>query len=238
MMDKDQLIANYLSNSLSETERHKVNQLLETDVNFKEDFEFQKRVRHTIFKKEHDRLKKHFVGLESELRESKNAPSKRIWYLAASILIMVALSFLLNTPKSSSTLYAEFYSPPKNIVHPIVRSNGSSGLRNEAFIAYASQDYGKAHQLFTELYNPQSASELLFYDAIALMELDSTTLAIETLRKHQNFNDAVSAKTNWYLALAHLKAEQFEACKSILTKIIADHSYNHQEAKKLLSDLD
>jgi predicted Zn-dependent protease len=238
MIDKEQLIADYFLNSLSEKDQKSFDLLMTTDAEFKADLDFQRRVKNAIHKKEHQKLKQHFKEWEGNSESKRSSSSKRIWYIAASIILMLTLGFYFMQTKTAESLYADYYQPAKNIVHPIVRSNDVNDRKNKAFIAYKKKDYVTAHQLFEGLYKTTLDSELLFYDAIALLEIDSTAKAIEQLKSHQNFEDAVSAKTNWYLALAYLKSNDIPQSKQLLKEIVQVEGYNYDKAKKILSALD
>jgi hypothetical protein len=238
MIEKEQLIDNYFSNTLSEEEQNEFALLMETDAAFKAEVTFQKRVKNTIHKEEHQKLKHHLKGLEAGFEKKRNLPKQKIWLAAASIALLVAFFMYFNRSDTPESLYANYYQPAKNIVHPIVRSGAENDLKNKAFIAYSSKAYREAHLLFEALYTKNKDSELLFYDAISLLEMDSTALAIERFKLHRDYSDAISNKTSWYLALAYLKNKDIEKSKQLLKSIVDSKGYKSESAQKLLTALD
>lgn len=241
-MDKEQLIANYFSNCLSEEEKEQFQYLLNIDTEFKTKVDFETRVKHAIHKKEHQNLKEHFKNLDDSILIERQTPNRKIWLVAASITLLVALTFsyiYFNKDYSSEELYANYYQPAKNVVHPIVRNNDSQTDKNKAFIAYQKEDYVTAEKLFSSLYMSTKNSELLFYEGITLLELNKVDGAILKFKSHLNYSDAVSEMTNWYLALAYLKQNDIQNTKTILTEIVNNEALNYkkEDAKTLLKKL-
>ncbi|WP_223034173.1 tetratricopeptide repeat protein [Hanstruepera marina] len=234
-MDKEELIAKYLRNELSKSEIIEFEKLLDSDHDFKEQFEFETQVKKAIFKQEHQKNKQFLVDVENEISH-KSSNTK--WYLvAASVVILISIGFLWNLNSSSpDKLFDSYYTVASNTSHPIVRSNTISDDQTSAFIAYESEAYEQAQILFDEAYKNSNNSELLFYEAICYLEIENTTKAIETFLKHQSLNDRLQEKSKWYLALAYLKNEEPVKAKNLLEKITKSPSnYNYIKAKDLLS---
>lgn len=237
-MDREQLIAAYFSNTLSSSDKVHFDELIKTDPEFKAEVTFQKRVQQTIHQQETPKLKSHLNEIEKELENKGGSGTIKLWLIAASIAILLAISFFFSRSTSNQDVFASYYSTPANIVHPIVRNDDEGTLKTKAFIAYTNKNYSEAHVLFSNLYEQHQNSEILFYDAISLLEIDSTTTAIAKLKLHENFNDAVSDKTQWYLALAYLKNNDSENSQTIFKAIVHRKTYNYKKAKKILKELD
>jgi len=237
-MDKERLIANYFLANLSEDEKRIFNTLFETDSDFKKEVEFQKRIKHAVVKNENDKLKQQLQAFEKEFKITK---TRKLWWItaAASVLILVTFGiYFFNPNYSNDELFAMYFEPAKNIVHPIVRNGDTNNELTNAFIAYQKQDYRLAQQLFEELFQTTQISELLFYEAISFLETNQPDLAIKNLREHQKFADALSDRTKWYLALAYLKQDNREVAKLILKEIVSNTiAFNYKEAKILLKKL-
>ncbi len=236
-MDKEQLLSDYFSGRLSEEEQKQFNEFLESDTDFKNEYEFQKSVQHAVVKKEQSQLKKQLQTFESDITPTKR---KNLWWLAAASIIILVASGLYFTrfDNSSEALFTVYYQPAKNIVHPIVRNGNATSDFTTAFIAYQKQNYSVAEQLFEKAYQSTHKSELLFYQAISMIETDRADLAVNTLKEHQKFTDDVSEKTQWYLALAYLKQDDSEAAKAILEDIMMQpEAFKHEEAKALFKKL-
>jgi hypothetical protein len=236
-MDKERLIANYFLDALTDVEKIQFENFLKTNPDFKEEFDFQKAVKQAIIKKEHDNLKHRLQHFEVELKSKK---IKKIWWsVAASIILMISIGFyFFGHEISHEALFAEYYKPAKNIIHPIVRNSGIQDDVTMAFIAYQRQDYKSAQKLFQAAFSATQRSELIFYEGITLIELDQPHLAIQMFEKHKNYNDALSKKTNWYLAMAHLKNGDVLEVKALLNEISNNtKAFNNKEAKALLKKL-
>ena len=236
-MDKDRLIAKHISNTLSIEERTMFEQLLDTDKAFKDEVKFQESVKLAATKKAHGQLKKHLQAIENETVSPK---SRTLWWLAAaSILVLVTSGlYFFNTGYSNDALFTNYYEPAKNIVHPIVRDLSEKDLKTDAFIAYQKKDFITAQQLFSTLYTSTQESEFLFYEAIASLENNNMDTAIQRLEAHKNYTDALSSKTNWYLALAYLKNDNVKEVELILTELIKDeNAFKFKEAKALLKKI-
>lgn len=236
-MNKERLIESYFLGILSEDEKIKFDELFETDTNFKKEIEFQKQVKNAVLNKEHITLKRHLQDIESNI--SNRQSLKTWWFAAAAILLFVSFGYyFFNKEYTNDSLFAEYYQPAKNIVHPIVRNETEENEETNAFIAYQQQDYKVAQQLFHSLFESTQKSEILFYEAISMLETDQIDLAIQKLEAHKQFNDAVSSRTNWYLALAYLKQNNIEKVKTILKDIVSSTStFKYKEVKKLLKKL-
>ncbi|TYA55686.1 tetratricopeptide repeat protein [Formosa maritima] len=236
-MNKEELIAKYIRNELSESEIKEIEELLDSDTHFKEQFEFETQIQKAIYRREHDKNKQFLKNIESKV-SSKN--SKANWFLiAASIILLASLGFYWKQYTTSpERLFSNYYSKASNTSHPIVRHNSDTDKLTKAFIAYESEAYNKAQSLFAEVYKLLNNSELLFYEAICYMEMDETQLAIETFNKHQTFQDKLAGKSQWYLSLAYLKSNKKNKAENLLKEISSSTSnYNYDKAKDLLSKL-
>lgn len=236
-MSKDELIVCYFNGSLSNEASLQFEHYLETDSDFKDEFEFQNSVKQAFINKEHIKLKEQLQSVENDIDKTK--PIKTWWLVAASIAILIFSGlYFFNSDYSSQELFTDYYQAPKNIVHPILRNGDTNNDLTTAFIAYQKQDYKSAEQLFENAYQSTQKSELLFYQAISYIETDRADLAVELLTKHQEFTDDVSEKTQWYLALAYLKQDNSEAAKPVLETIISQQqAFKYKEAKALIKKL-
>lgn len=236
-MDTERLIAKYFLNQLTKEEKIQFDSLMQSDAAFKGQVEFESKVRKSVYQDEHSNLKQKLKDIEQNLEPKQN---KTKWYLAAaSVVILLCVGFLWNLSSSSSErLFENYYQTASNTIHPIVRDNNVKDQLTKAFIAYENKDYDIALVQFENLYNTSTQSELLFYQGICYLEMNKPNLAIESFLRHKNLNDDLSGKTNWYLALAYLKAEEKDKTKMFLEEIMKNKSnYNYEKAKSLLSEL-
>lgn len=236
-MDKEQLIAKYIQNKLSEAEVAEVERLLDSDSEFREQLEFELQVKKAFYKREHNEKKEFLKSIESNVA-TKDTEFK--WYLvAASIVIMIMAGVYWNgQTKNPQKLFDSYYTVASNTSHPIVRDNSGSNEITKAFIAYEREDYKLAQKLFADVYKNANNSELLFYQGICYLETGKTNKAIEVLLKHVAFNDKLKNKGTWYLALAFLKSNEKDKAKVFLKQITeSSTNYNYSKAKDLLSKL-
>ncbi len=236
-MESEVLITKYFLNQLSPEEQNRFDALMSTDPDFKEQVIFEQKLKKSIFQDEHTNLKKQLVEIESNLVPRKR---KTNWYLmAASIIFLVSIGFYWNHYSSKpEVLYAEYYSVASNTSHPITRNQNNSDELTKAFVAYESEAYDQAQELFNKLFKRTNNSELLFYEGICYLEIGQTDAAIETFINHIDFNDKLLGKSKWYLALAYLKNNSKSEAHVILDEIISVSSnYNYEKAKQLRSDL-
>ncbi len=235
-MDYTLLIEKYIQNRLSSEEEVLFNELLKTNSNFKDEVALHTKIKKVV-KHEEDT---NFRNLISEIESKSKSPSKKSsykkWLVAASILLISALGYIsLNkNTYTSQELFASYFEPYRNVVHPIARNDEQQNDKAIAFSAYEKGDYNTAITLFTQLYNSSKEPYYLFYKANALLKLEQADEAIPLLLEHLKTQDTLTKRTNWYLALAYLKTEDIQKAKELLNTIISEGSYKNKEAKELL----
>ena len=69
------------------------------------------------------------------------------------------------------------------------------------------------------------------------MQMNKTDAAERTFMALTKSEFIDAEKGYWYLALLHLKNNEIELSKNILTKIVSESLYNKDKAKELLEDL-
>jgi tetratricopeptide (TPR) repeat protein len=236
-MNKDELIANYFLGNLTQEEQLKFEHLMQTNSDFKKDVEFQRDIKDAIFRHERQNLKHRLQRVEKTII-SKNTNKIR-WFVAAAVLVSLSVGYyFLKSSYTNTELYAMYFEPAQNIIHPIVRDGVEDNVETKAFVAYQKKDYKLAAQLFDMVFQVNNTSEILFYEALCLMELNKIDQAIEKFEAHKKYTDLLSNKTNWYLALAYIKQNNIEKAKGILNLIIKNQeSYNIEKAKELFKKL-
>ncbi|SOE21053.1 hypothetical protein SAMN06298216_1525 [Spirosomataceae bacterium TFI 002] len=213
-MDKQDLIDNYFEGNLSKEDELELNQMLELDAEFAEEFVFQKEVRKAIHLRER-------VALKDELK-TYHKPVKvfsfKTWFAAAAVLILGAFLWVyLSSNNLSEELYTAYYQPFPNVVSPVVRGNTST---SSAFEAYENEDYIKAEVLFRNQYQKDQSDYSYFYWGVCLLENNKIDDAVAHFEK-ANYSSEVPWKENndWYHALALIKNEKLKEAKAILEKL-------------------
>lgn len=245
-MDQEILFDNYFSDSLTQEQEKLLNQLLKTDAEFKERFEFERDLQRASELREHRNVRKMLVGFEDTLSESKKEMptigSFRNWSIAASIALLMGLSWLGYNSFVGidyNGLFNKNYVEYPSTVNSILRgANNANTLEQKAFEAYDTDHSSQAIQLFNELKSTKNADYADFY-------LGQTYLKTGDIEKAKTlFNTVITSKNElapearWYLALTYLKVGEKENAVQTLKGVIADARYNREEAQTLLNELE
>lgn len=234
-MDKETLIHHYFEKSLSAEEQKQFDLLLQTDVDFAQEVAFQKNVKKAITLNERSDLKKKLQSFEASKPKVK---SFKIWYAAASIVLLCGMGFYF-TQNSTSTIYDDYYQSYPNVVAPTVRSEMKEDSKSEAFFEYDNGNYEKSLELFSKIYDLEKDDYALFYKALSLMELKKTKEAIAIFNLFDlNKNNAFTPFVKWYLALSYIKENQKEKAIPLLKSLAETENQQQEMAKKLLEDLE
>jgi len=242
-MDKNLLIEKYLQGVLSEKEQILFDKLLMDDSSFKNEVSFQKNVKSSVIANDQENFKNLIAKIEkSASRKRKKTLFSKKWLIAASVLFLFSIAFLLQNRQqyNSESLFKENFIPYKNVIYPIhrgVENNPKQDKKLQAFLAYENGDYQKAVFLFSDLYQQTNESYYLFYKANALLQLNKPNEAIPLLQSHIQTQDTLKDKSKWYLALAYLKARNTKKAKNLLNNIVSKKTYNYKKAKKIIKNL-
>lgn len=241
-MDKELLLYHYFSNQLTEEQQKLFDDLLETDADFKSQFEFEKDLQQAIRKQEKQDLKAKLQGFEQELQQgspvSRTKSRFRPWSIAASIAMLLAVGWFSYNSFSNVTnqdLYESHFEPYPNTVFTITRSDGVQSEEREAFVAYESEDYERAAKLFLDA--GENIEHGNFYLAQVLLQLNRDEEAIELLARSILEDSAFEAEANWYLALAYLKLDNTESAKEVLERQLTRYDFKKGKAQELLESL-
>ena len=230
-MDKEALINGYFEGSLNQDQLGEVDRLLETNVAFATDFEFQKELQQALKKDERSEIKAMFSKFaKQEEKPETKVIQLRAWLAAASIAVLVGLGswflFLNNPDVDTEALYAANFSPYDNVISPIERGNDIVDLRSRAFTAYENKEYTTALELFSQLKIEQDDPYIQFYEANLRMQLNQHAKAIPLLKGYIVNNGKLADRAMWYLALSHLKLGEVEQSRTQLNKLIGLGSSN------------
>jgi tetratricopeptide (TPR) repeat protein len=159
--------------------------------------------------------------------------------LAALLVIALSINFFINSEVNEDKLFSIYFEPSKNVTAPIVRSETDENLLNSAFIAYSESNYEVAISLFEKGFEDTKNSELLFYEANALLASGNTEEAIKKFEEHLTYSDILTNRSHWYLALTYLKSENPDKAKQELKSLIdSGEPFKKAEAKSLLKKLE
>ncbi|OBX18716.1 MULTISPECIES: tetratricopeptide repeat protein [Bizionia] len=239
-MTNQDLLYHYFSNSLTAEQEVVFQTLLESDEEFKAEFEYENSLKKAIKSHESDVLKTKLQGFEHDIN-SKKTESFNYRYLAvAASLVLLVGWFGYNSffGTNYSNLYNTNFSEYPNTVYTITRGDDENTLEREAFVAYETKNYETAIEKFDALSETTAQNYIPFYKAQAHLGLenidDAKTLFTEIVKDdHSDF----VAESTWYLALIAIKDKDKEQAKIHLENLIANYSYNQAKAKALLEEL-
>ncbi|MBQ4818834.1 hypothetical protein [Aquimarina sp. MMG016] len=244
-MEREELIDKFLQGTLAPEEKDNFNRLLDTDPDFKNDFEIIKDLNTVSGSLDREDLKKVMNDFETKIANNNTKIVSLYNYkkllVAASIVLIVAIgAFSIFNPfvTNPESLYAENFEPYRNVVTPIVRGENSDNAEIIAFTSYESKNFETAASQLGELFSSTNKPHFLLYQANSLMALDKTEEAIPLLEKHIEFNDQLVLRSKWYLALAYLKKDQKAKSVILLKDIVKAGSFKQSSAEALLKKLD
>ncbi|WP_430905622.1 tetratricopeptide repeat protein [Maribacter sp. 2-571] len=248
-MDKETLLVKYLQDKLAPAELSVFKEMLDTDAEFKKEVEFQTDVKRAIVANEDDDFMEMLSEFEAEARAKervkpipktqKNSRLPIQWLVAASLLVLLGLSywFFQDNTADTTDLFAQNFVPYRNVTHPVTRGDAMVDSKTQAFSAYGKGDFNKAISLFTQLYASDKEPYYLFYKANALIQINKASEAVPLLKEHLKTKDALSDKSNWYLAMAYLQLKDADKAKAALQRVVETKAYKAEDAKRLLDAL-
>lgn len=238
-MNNQDLLYHYFSNSLTPEQEIIFQNLLETDAEFKAQFEFEKHLKKAIKSHENDRLKSKLQEIESEINLPKlSIFNYRNMAIAASIALLVGwfgYNSLFDT--NYNNLYNTNFSAYPNTVYTITRSDDEKSVERKAFVAYETKNYIIAIEMFDAIPESTKNSYVSFYKAQAYLGIENTENAKALFEQIVQENDGFVAESIWYLALIAIKDHEKNQAKTYLENLISNHTYNKEKAQKLLKDL-
>ena len=158
--------------------------------------------------------------------------------VAAAVALIVAGVWMFSpgadTPTELYTEYMVFEQSPETF-------GAADALLKKGHLSYDKKDYETALKAYQQaLMTPgfESTAEATFYIGLSYMgtKPPKPMNAIEALSATEGYKEM---KVEWYIALAWLQANDREAAKKALQKIVAFEKHDfYQEASKLLKELD
>jgi len=242
-MDKEQLLQLYFSNSLTTNQQKQFNELLVSDPEFKQQFDFEKDLQNVIRHKETTDLKERLVGFEKEYSQKTPVrsirPNFQKWSLAASIAILCTLGWLGYKSFSGpdySQLYDSNFQEYPNTVFEISRGESVESVERAAFSAYETGDYATAVDYFAQI--KTKPAHVNFYLAQSYLNLKKIDKAETFFQKVITAKKEFVAESHWYIALIALKKEDKTTAVNQLKILTEGYDYNKDNAIELLNSLE
>jgi len=236
-MDKEALLTNYFSNRLSQEEKSQFDKLLDSDEEFKAQFDFEKNLQRAIKDKENQLVKAKLITFEKDIserpKESITKKSYRNLAIAASIALLIGLGwvgYLEGSSDQFEDLYAaNFQEYPGETAESVER---------DAFVAYESRKYDTAIEGFHKIPSEVKQPYIDFYLAQSYLNVGRNEQAKEYFRKIIAKSGDFTGESHWYLAMIALKEKNKAEAKFELEKLTNGHDYNTTKAVDLLKELD
>lgn len=244
-MDKEALLTNYFSNHLSQDEEKLFNELLESDSDFKTQFDFEQDLQHVIKNKKSKDLKAKLVSFEEDIAieapKSTSKKSYRYLAIAASIVLLIGLAWMGYVDGSSNKyedLYAANFQEYPNTVYTITRSGSDESLERVAFVAYESGKFDVAIEKLNQIPLNNQKPYIDFYFGQSYLNVGKNDRAKEYFKKTIAKSDVFVAESHWYLAMIALKEKDKAGVESELKKLTSGYDYNKERALAILKELD
>ena len=213
-MTHEERIQGYFTGSLSEDELKGLHDSLQSDPDFKAEFDAYRDMHHAFHHRERLALKDHLIKLDGDQNQNIRPIYTSNWFrFAAAILLLVALS-LPFLPTGSTSLYDANFDVYPNVEQPVVRSNGVS---NQAFLQYENGQFQKAAQAFEIMLQSEDDPNIRFYYAMSLLNAGSIAQADEELTSLSAYDFDYQAEVFWYRALVQIQQENYSAAMKQLS---------------------
>ncbi|EGV44186.1 hypothetical protein BZARG_839 [Bizionia argentinensis JUB59] len=238
-MTNQDLLYHYFSNSLTAEQEVVFRKLLETDAEFKAEFEYENNLKKAIKSHESDVMKSKLKGFERNLNAKKLFIFNYKYLAVAATLALLIGWFGYNSifGTNYSNLYASNFTEYPNTVYTITRSDDSNTIEREAFIAYETRNYQIAIDKFDAIPETSQKSYMSFYKAQAYLGLEDFGNARRLFQQVLDENNEFQGESTWYLALIAIKSKDKDQAITYLEKLISNHFYNKDKAKELLEKL-
>ncbi len=235
----------YLTNELTQAALTSFEEKLQSDANFKQEFEIYKALNSSLSSKfENEEEEKKLRDTLSNLgktyltEEKANKKKGKVISLINYKQLMVAASIALLIGffifKDGNPVYNDFsnHTPLELVVRG--ENNTATTKAEEAF---NSKNYKEAFKQLSILANKNpNDTEIQLYKGISLLELNEYAKAEAIFNKISSGNSSFSNTAKWYKALSFLKQGKLEKCKKAL-KTIPESAEEYKQAKKLLRKL-
>lgn len=236
-MDKAELLYRYFSNTLNKDESEALERLLETDMQFKAQFEFETNLKRVAKEKQRNDLKNKLQNFEVKLTKKRAYTAPYFLKIAASILLLISTIWFVYTNFGGvnyDNLYTSNFEVYPNTVYTITRGDTINTFERQAFSAYEIGNYNLALEKFKAA---ETKDYFKFYMAQSYLEIKefkkSKVLFLEIIEN----NDAFITESKWYLALIAIKNKDKKMASNYLNDLIKKGGYKSKQAKNILKKL-
>lgn len=226
----------YVNNQLTDAERKNFESRLNGEEGLDDLLAFYRQAEKAAFLQGKELLRGKVQLALKEAREEEQSEATPVvsmrrkvnwipYAVAASVLVLVGLFFILSRPKTASTteLYAQYMEPA--VISSFRNSSETADRKwQQAIQVYQQEKYDEVIQTVPELledsaFTNAKISEARLMIGASYMELDQPDQALEYLNSIVEGSIAYP-QAQWYKALAYLKSDNVEATRSQLSAII------------------
>ncbi len=226
----------YFTGKMSSDELEKFNHELNSNEEFKKEFDFFLSIKAASVNIERDNLRNELQNIhiddlssDSEQPTTKPAKSNRLLWLISAFLLL-ALSYItyknIFTVEEPEQLFAQNYEP---YIAQQARGNTAEELKQ----SYISKDYSG---FITNAKEVEMTPELYMMLANAYIATNAFELAESSFLQISD-NSSLRDQKYWLLGLVQLKLNKLEKAKSTFLKLQSLSNYKNKEIEKILSQL-
>ncbi|WP_298512556.1 hypothetical protein [uncultured Kordia sp.] len=239
-MNTEEFIQDYIANRLSDEDKARAEELLQTDTEFRELYESHLELT-AAFKISNDKaLKKRLQELDANTTtvSTKKLNTGIIRRIAIAAIFIIGAFFAINQFTAEGDVFDTYFEVCPNTYLPVTRGTATQDVQSEAFKVYESGDYQKAAKAFKDLLATKNNLNIRFYYAMSLLNQEKYDLALNELNSLAQHNFDYQVETFWYAALIHIKKEDNEAARGQLEKLQQlNPNYKSDEIKVILEKL-
>ncbi len=243
MVEKKEIIENYLMGRLTEEEKAIFEKELKNDPSLQQKVNQYKSLLRGIELSFNRELKARLRDEEKKIREKSSSPMSKQKFLqigfamAAVIALIIVSVFVLNKNKiDAEQILAVYYEPYPNVESPVTRGKQD---RQPGYALYEEGQYKGALKLFGAHLNefPDDPAAL-FYSGICYFELGNTRKSIEYLQSVNKLkNNRYSRPAKWYEALAYVKLKNTKHSKELFMELSKGNDIYSRQSKEILEKM-
>lgn len=242
MKPQFELLERYIEGDVTPEEAKLVEQLIKSDLAFKNEHNLRLEVNKAIQEKNIMRLRYKISMIHQQEIIQKTGSIRQIirknWHLAAaSVTILIILGcFLLNNinQPGSDVLFEQYYSSDAIFTtrsgEDTENSNLTTGLQK-----FQKQDYDAAINLLKNIPGNIVSDYYLGISYIETKQFLKAKNAFNAITEQEN--NLFSEQAEWYKALCMLKLNELTEAKQLFTSISNSSSLYNQNAKEILKEL-
>lgn len=221
-MEQYDEIDNFLEGKLQGEELEKFTEKLNHNKEFAELVSSYVETKHGVMYANRLSIKKKLELLDQD--QPKDKASFRIWKIAASVAVLMILSFTawyIYTPSNQEQIFIANYQPLSQIEIPTSRTETEDDdFLKKAFIAYQTKDFEGAETYLNKVSRERTYNSYAdFIKGLVQMETKNYKSAIDLFNKSLQVKVPISKDVRWYLGLCYIKLNQTKKARIELERL-------------------